>query len=166
MIDWSHIVDRTRRGYQIQMWNNIEPFKNDMLVSYRRDIWQNQSVYFEVWFEKMALYDIFSDILGEFGILLQPISGFSSLTIIHEAVAKRFTKYLNLNRECYILYFGDHDPSGISIDQAIQNELREKHITDLIGDKIINFYRVGLKYDDIEKYNLPPNIKRSENKGI
>lgn len=163
-IRWDKIADRHRIPYQISMWNSVESFKGEIVTTYRKDVWQSQNVYLEVWFEKMALYDIFSNILSKYGIMIQPTVGYASVTIIHDAVTDRFSKYKD--RKCGILYFGDHDPSGVDIDRAIIDELQDKHIIGMMNGNTISFERKALNYEDIEKYDILPNIDKVTDKRL
>lgn len=158
LIPWEKIVDRSRFSEQLSMWKNPPEFYDSIRGMYRRDIWDNQPAYFEVWLEKAALYDIFKDVIYQHGILLMPIRGFSSLSIIHER-SLVFKRYAKEGRKCKILYFGDHDPSGLVIDQSIRSTLRELKCD-------VEVERIGLTYDDIFNYDLPPNIEKEKDTNL
>ncbi len=158
LIPWEKIVDRSRFSSQIDMWNNPDEFYDTVQGLYRRNIWDNQPGYFEFWLEKAALYDIFADVIHQHGILLMPIRGFSSLSIIHER-SLTFKKYIKEGRKCKILYFGDHDPSGLVIDQSIRSSFKELKCD-------VDIERVGLTYDDIFNFNLPANIEKEKDTNL
>jgi hypothetical protein len=149
-ISWDSIEDRTRQPHTVPMWQGLDDFKHTILQAYRRDIWLNQDNYFEVWLEKNALYGLISPITSKYGITLQTITGYSSISAIYEG-SKR------LNDGDTLLYLGDHDATGIDIDRSIKESFKHDH------NLSIDVKRVGLLYEDIEKYNLLPNpIKESD----
>ena len=85
-----------------------------------------------------------------YGVTLQTITGYSSISTIYEA-SKR------LKDGDTILYLGDHDATGIDIDRSLRDSFLEDHNLN------INVERIGLLYEDIEKYHLLPNpIKESD----
>lgn len=143
-IEWDKIEDRTRQPHTPPMWNGLNGFMQTILNAYRRDVWINQSGRFEVWLEKNALYGVVSPVTQKYGITLQTSIGYSSISAIFEA-SKR------LSDGDTILYLGDHDASGIDIDRSIRDSFLEDHNLN------INVERIGLLYEDIEKYNLVSN---------
>ncbi|GAH47533.1 unnamed protein product, partial [marine sediment metagenome] len=44
------------------MWQDLPHFIDTVKNAYRRDVWNSQSSYIEVWLEKDALSGIFADI--------------------------------------------------------------------------------------------------------
>lgn len=149
-VSWDKIEDRTRQPHTKTMWQGVQHFKDTILTAYQRNIWMNQDDYFEVWLEKNALYGVISPITQFFGITLQTITGYSSISTIYDATNR-------LKDGDTILYLGDHDATGIDIDRNIKDSFLEDH------DLNINVERIGLLYEDIEKYQLLPNpIKESD----
>jgi hypothetical protein len=129
------------------MWNDVNGFIKTVLRSYRRDIWQDQPTYFEVWLEKNALFGIVEPICKKYGVTLQPITGYSSLSTPFDALKR-------LKAGDTILYLGDHDASGIDIDRSLGEKFIEYH------GKDIKIERIALVYKDIEKYGLPENFEK------
>jgi len=59
----------------------------------------------------------------------------------------------------HILYAGDCDPSGLSIDYYIQKRLRQ------LGISGIDFKRIAVTHEQIDEYDLPlMNIEKDPNK--
>lgn len=143
-IEWDKIEDRTRQPHKPPMWKGLDDFRDTVLQAYTRDTWINQSHYFEVWIEKNALYGLTFPVTQKYGVTLQTITGYSSISAIYEG-SKR------LNNGDTILYLGDHDATGIDIDRSIRDSFLNDHGLN------INVERIGLLYEDIEKYDLLPN---------
>ncbi len=141
LIPWEFIEDRTRRPLKPPAWDSLETFIDVVKHSYRRDIWEVQPGYFEVWVEKDALSGIFENITTRYGVTLQVVRGYPSLSALHDA-ASRFDGG-------EVLYFGDFDPSGEDIERSIGNNL------DDFGSRP-KITRVAINREDIDTYNLPP----------
>lgn len=146
-VAWDRIEDRTRRTHIPSMWNNVSGFIETVLRSYRRNIWKDQPSYFEVWLEKNALFGIVEPICKKYGVTLQPITGYSSLSTPFDALKR-------LKAGDTILYLGDHDASGIDIDRSLGEKFIEYH------GKYIKIERIALVYEDIDKYTLPENFEK------
>lgn len=148
-VPWDKIEDRTRQPHTPIMFGGLEDYKEAILQAYRRDIWQNQPRRFEVWLEKNALFGVINPITQYYGITLQTITGYSSISAIHDGANR-------LKDGDTILYLGDHDATGIDIDRSLRDGFLEDH------GKKINIERIGLIYEDIEKYNLLSNPEKEE----
>src|SRR5207248_1160594 len=53
-IPWSQIVDRTRRPIRYSGWSSMEDFAEDAARSYRKNLWDDNEVYVEIWLEKQS----------------------------------------------------------------------------------------------------------------
>jgi hypothetical protein len=152
-VPWEKIEDRTRQPHTPIMWKGIDGFKEYIMTAYRRNIWMTQTTYFEVWLEKRALYGVIAPITRKYGVTLQTITGYSSLSAVYDG-AKR------LKDGDTILYLGDHDATGVDIDRSVRDSFKDDHGLD------INVVRIGLLYEDIEKYDLPPNFEKEGDKRL
>lgn len=85
--------------------------------AYRRNVWEDQPSYVEVWLEKDALSGIFSDITEEYGVTLVVGRGYNSWSAYKKAV----DRFIKMNKPVSILYFGDFDPSGEDIVRALKD---------------------------------------------
>jgi hypothetical protein len=116
--------------------------------------WMDQPKYVEVWIEKQAMYSTFRSILSGWEVVIQPSHGFNSLSTLFEAYERLKRVQNNCpNREIVILYFGDLDPSGDSMDDDLQGRL--DHFSDIWGDLEYKFERVAVKPEHVQEYNLP-----------
>lgn len=143
VIPWEWLIDRTRIPHSVPMWYDREDFADCVLPQFRLDVWQTQDVYVECFVEKDALAGVFEPITNQYGVTLCVCRGYPSASFLY-AAARRLNKYNNT----VLLYWGDHDPSGMDMPRAIRDGLGEFQCYPEIS-------RCALNADDIEAYNLP-----------
>jgi hypothetical protein len=114
--------------------------------SYRKDKWQNQPKYLEIWTEKDALRNVLTEITYKYDVSLMVARGQLSRTAVYEASERYRIK--NMDKECYLYYCGDFDPSGLSIFDSIKKRLQG-------FNAVVNFERIALTQKQIERYQLP-----------
>ena len=113
-----------------------------------------QPKYIEVWIEKQAMYSTFRSILSGWQVIIQPSHGFNSLSTLFEAYERLKRVQNNYpDRDIVILYFGDLDPSGDSMDDDLQGRL--DHFSKRWGELKYTFERVAVKPEHVQEYNLP-----------
>jgi hypothetical protein len=149
LIPWSWIEDRLRRPRRVSMWDGLGSFAKAASNSYRRDVWQDQPAYCEVWLEKDALSGIFEDVLGDYGITLNVGRGYDGWSSIRNAAGR-----YQSGESVTVLYFGDFDPSGEDMVRSLRYRLAELYC----DPEII---KVALTLDDINTYNLPPDFTKT-----
>ncbi|MEQ8222978.1 MAG: hypothetical protein ABRQ37_11800, partial [Candidatus Eremiobacterota bacterium] len=152
-ISWNDIEDRVRAYHDLSGWHNsdnfIEASLRSFLKGYRRDLLQSQKKYLEIWIEKDALSTIFTRVAGDYTVPVVVCRGFSSVSFLNEF--KRRLKRLK-QKEPLMLYFGDFDPSGVEMLEAMKITLKDE-----LGVNGIKFKRIALMKNDIIKYRLPHN---------
>ncbi len=117
LMDWDAIEDRVRVPRSQSEWDNIPDLVESALESYRLRRWNDQKNYVELWVEKDALAGVLAPIAEEYHITLMVNRGYSSQSAMYES-GGRFrrnratTRARGQKRSCYLLYLGDHDPSG------------------------------------------------------
>jgi len=152
-VGWDDIEDRVRVFHNAEGWQNKEHFLDGALSSfleqYRRNLWQTQKRYVEVWIEKDALSSIFTRVCAPHGISVVVCRGFSSVSFLH-GFKNRLARHNG--RKPVMLYFGDFDPSGVEMLTAMKTTLRDE-----LGAKGVQFKRIALLRDDIFTYKLPNN---------
>jgi len=153
-IEAERIVDYSRPEYynnpstktlEEYMKTNIK----SLIEKFDLDRWINQKIYVEVWIEKEALSRVILPICKKFRVNLIVGKGYSSYTQVYKA-ATRFP----LGKPAVILYFGDHDPPGLHIEE----KLRERLIREIKeqGKEIgLEVRRVALNYRQVFEYGLP-----------
>lgn len=148
IVDWDAIEDRIRVPF-IPYWvNDIADAIRDTVNQYRLDRMENQDVYIEVWVEKDALSGVLKRITSHYHINLMVNRGYSSCTAMHDASVR--IKDKQDEKKCYILYLGDHDPSGVDMVRDIKSRLEE------FGAEV-EVERIALTQEQIKKYSPPPN---------
>lgn len=151
-IPWEWIEDRLRKPRHVNMFEDLEEFFRAVRRSYRRDVWQDQSDYLEVFVEKDALSAIFEDALDNYGVTLNVGRGYSSWSSIKTA-ADRF------DAGGTILYFGDFDPSGEDMVRALKESLANGDLPN--GGSFPDGVKCALTLEDIQTYDLPPDFTKA-----
>ena len=108
-VPYEWIVDRSRATYSSGGWTNLHALGDVLeraLVNYRRDYWQDQPYYVEVWCEKDAVTGSIEEIRNRYGINVEAIRGFNSTTNIHTA-AMRLLQQRYDGKKIAIFYLGD-----------------------------------------------------------
>jgi hypothetical protein len=86
----------------------VSAFARTVVYACRRDVWETQPHYLEVWLEKDPLSGIFEGERNEYGVTLNVGRGFDGWSSIREASER----HIRAGRQTTVLYFGDFDPSG------------------------------------------------------
>jgi len=153
-VDWDTIVDRARVPRMRQQYPTMGSFVEAVKNSYRCLRWDDQEYYLEVLVEKEALAGILEPVTNKYHVLLLANKGYLSTSAMHD-VAQRIGMH-ELDRQCIILYMGDHDPSGMDMVRDIRDRLREFRCYARVE-------RIALTMDQVGQYDLPPNpAKRTD----
>jgi len=116
--------------------------------------WCGQPYYVEVWMEKDALADtVWNWIKGE-GVVLRVNRGYGSWSFLHESINEMMAN-MEDGMKPVVLYFGDLDPTGVDIDRFLQE------VYEYFGVEV-EFKRIAVTPEQIEKYNLPPRPEDAE----
>lgn len=153
-ISWNDIEDRTRTYNDLTGYSDSErylkAYMDYIFDRYQRNLLSDQDKYIEIWIEKDALSSIFVRTASPYTIPVVVCRGFSSVSFLHE-----FEERIdNTDRKPLMLYFGDFDPSGVEMLEAMETTIKYE-----FGIKDIEFKRIALLKDDIFKYNLPHSPK-------
>jgi len=149
LVDWNSIVDRTRVPHLPYCVDSIEDALDDAANFYRLDRQEDQENYMEVWIEKDALSGVIANITDRLHVRRLTNRGYSSTTAMYEA-ALRFKQHYS-TKDCFILYIGDHDPSGLDMIRDIKQRMFEFELGE------VEVIHLGLTWEQIEKYNPPVN---------
>ena len=158
IIDWNSIEDRGRVPKLDYYVDGIAQALEKTASHYKLDRQQGQENYIEVWTEKDALSSIFNRTTSKYHLTLCVNKGYTSSSAIYQSY-ERLSRIMNSGKSATILYFGDHDPSGLDMVRDIEERLRfmfEK------GDCCKSGYNftveaIGLTMEQISLYNLPEN---------
>ena len=138
-------ADRLRMVDKLGSWVDLNEFMQTVKRSYRKDKWQNQDNYIEIWTEKDALRSVLTEITYKYDVVLMVTRGQLSRTEVYRTTGRYKAQG---DKECHLYYCGDFDPSGLSIYNSIKKRIMDFGI-------FINFERIALTQEQIEKYQLP-----------
>jgi hypothetical protein len=145
-LPYSKIVDGGRVRRRLPGWESIGDLLEQAERQFRLDHWGHQPELVEIWCEKLGLTGVITPVTDEYGVTFVPLGGFGSATIAAESAEE-----LRLvGKPVNIYYFGDHDPSGWAVSQAIEAELRNH-----LADDLLHFRRVALTPEDVRLFKLP-----------
>ena len=153
LIDWDAIEDRTRNLESNTHWDSPSEIIENCYYSYRIDKWANQKYHVEVWIEKEALAGVIEGICKRLDVSWFCCRGNPSQSEMYKA-GKRLKVSLDKKQTPVILYFGDHDPTGVDMTRDVKERL------DLFSGYEIQVDRIALNMDQIKKYELPPNLTK------
>ena len=180
-VDWDAIVDRSRPDYAPNVWTDTVEFVETLSYGYRKDYWNLQPEFVEIWVEKDAIVGSIEDLTNELGLRVRPGKGFQSTTKVRE-IAERFSK---ITKPIFVYYLGDHDPSGRNAEDELRDRVHQ-HLLNLVlemefagRDREDHLRRVGragagmyfsmrrlaIHAEDIALFKLPPlKVKSSDSR--
>jgi hypothetical protein len=152
LIDWDVIKDRGREMVQNSHWDNPSDILNSCASQFQIDKWADQENYVEVMVEKQALEGVLEPVCKRLDIPFTANKGYSSSSAIYEA-SRRFLERRNQDKNLFIIYLGDHDPSGVDMTRDVSERLNL--FVRAIDD--IEVQRIALNIDQIQRLNPPEN---------
>lgn len=152
LVDWNHIVDRTRNLRQNSHFDDPADIMQAAARSYQIDKWERQPCRVEVWIEKDALVGVVARICDRLDVPFFSCRGYTSQSEMW-AGARRLLKWIDQGQTPIILHLGDHDPSGIDMTRDIVDRLAL-----FMGGTKVD--RLALNFDQVEQYNPPPNFAK------
>lgn len=147
LLDWDHMVDRTRYLQGNEHWNDPADIIGSAVRNFQIDKWEGQETRVEVWIEKEALAGVVNKICTRLDVDFFACRGYVSLSEMWRA-SNRINNYNA--EEVVILHLGDHDPSGMDMTRDIEDRL------DMFGANA-TVKRIALNMDQVEQFNPPPN---------
>lgn len=170
LIDWDHIVDRTRNVVEWQSYDSPAAAARATADRYRRARWADQPYHVEVWIEKDALVGVIEGICSRLMVPYFSCRGYTSQSEMWGA-SQRLGEALRQGKDVKILHLGDHDPSGIDMSRDIHSRLRLFMATDYFRensdleheevwtwiDGRFEVDRIALTMDQIDEFEPPPN---------
>lgn len=164
-IDWESIEDKERESEKPSEWKNVKAIINSAIYSYRLPRWQDQEYYLEMYCEKKAGINTLKPIADKWHIHFGFNKGYSSASAMYE-LSKRIAEQIKEGKKARILYFGDHDASGLDMVRDIHTRLCEfliggNEVIDIVGDNdknpMFQVIPVALNMSQIKKFKCPPN---------
>ncbi len=143
-IPFEWIAESGRPVREPLVWESAAEALAWLAEGYRRDPWQGQAHYVEVWIEKEGLMSEVAPVTDAAAVRLWAGKGDSSVTAMYEA-ARRFPT----DREVHVLYFGDWDPVGEDILRVLEEKLVRYRAP------AFTLTRVALTPEQVTTYALP-----------
>lgn len=164
MIDWDMIKDRGRVMVKNPHWGTPSQFIENVAPQYRFDLWADQPAYVEVMVEKQALEGVLEPVCRALDVPFMANKGYSSSSAMYEA-SKRYLKRAEQGKDLFVIYLGDHDPSGIDMSRDVLDRLdlflkTSLNRCDEIGPNepaVLDVKRIALNMDQIEELRPPEN---------
>jgi len=166
LIDWEAIEDRDRIPEKHSEWENVNSLVDSAISSYRLPRWKDQEYYVEMYCEKKAGINVLQPIADKWHIYFGFNKGYSSASAMYD-LAKRIEEQIDNGdgegKKAIILYFGDHDPSGLDMVRDITDRITEfltkgdRGFEEWFVEENLEIVPVALTMEQIKKYNPPPN---------
>ena len=161
IIDWEAIEDRGRVPSRPSEWENIAGLIDSAVHSYRLPRWSDQDSYIELYCEKQAMESVFRPIANKYHMYFGVNKGYSSASTMYD-LAKRIKERIDEGKNAIILYFGDHDPSGLDMIRDIKDrtvEFLRNGDEDTLNEEedYFKIIPLALNMGQIKKYSPPPN---------
>jgi hypothetical protein len=153
LIDWNMLEDRTRGLERLAAWSSPADIIDACAQQYRRNPWDDQPYYVEVWVEKEALSDVVEQACATYRVPHLSCRGYVSQSEMWRASQRLQDEN---NKEILIIHLGDHDPSGIDMSRDIEDRL-----TMFLQGTSFQLKRIALNMDQIRKYKPPPNFAKT-----
>ncbi len=150
LLDWEIIKDRGREMVEHSHWTSPSGILETAARQFRLNLWEDQPNHVLVMVEKQALEGVLLPVCRSLDVPFMANKGYSSSTALYE-LGRLLNDRLHQNKEVYVLYLGDHDPSGIDMTRDVDERL------ELFADGWIETQRLALNMDQVEEYGPPEN---------
>jgi hypothetical protein len=152
-VPYGSIVDGTRYVTGHNRYRDLAQFTEYAAGLYRKDYWDTADVNVEVWLEKEALKGVLiHTVVNECGLGLHVTRGFASITYLQEAAED-----IEMDgRPTYVYVLTDFDPSGVSIAEKVESELKMR-----APHSELHVKRLAVDREQIESWNLPTRPTKS-----
>lgn len=150
LIDWDMIVDRGRVSIANTHWTSPADIVDAAASQYKIDKWKEQPNHIEVMVEKQALEGVLIPVCRKLDVTFRANKGYTSQSMMYR-LGKDLAEIHGTGKDIHVLYFGDHDPSGLDMDRDVAERLR------LFSGLSVSFERLALKYAQVQVLNPPEN---------
>ncbi len=160
MIDWRMIEDRGRKPIINAHWDDPKEILQTAVNAYYTDRWRDQDSYVEVWCEKDAVSNILAPVCQEWDVTFMANKGYSSQSAMYAAFGRFSHQFIEYGKGLNILYFGDHDPSGIDMIRDIDDRMCLFLDSELECESSysgLSVRRIALSMEQVDKHNPPEN---------
>jgi len=147
VLDWDAIIDPGRATEKHIEFADVRDGLTSLANDYRTDWWGEQSQGVEVWSEKDAIAELLRPVADKWHVRTLVNRGCVSDTAMKDA-ADRMNE---LGKPTFILYVGDHNPSGMHMMDTMLEKL------ETFGAKTFDLVHIALTQKQIEQYSLRPS---------
>jgi hypothetical protein len=123
----------------------------NFLTGYSRNLQQGQPHHIEIILEKNALHTVLESVAREYCIPITTTRGYISIPPRHD-VYRRYKQ--SGKSKLILLCLTDFDPDGDEIAESFCKSMRDD-----FGISNIQSFKVALTREDVEKYDLPSDMK-------
>ena len=156
LVDWDYIEDRGRDVIYPPHWSNPGEIARACVHQFRIDRWEGQENRIVVMVEKDALSGVLEPVCDELDVRLIANKGYSSASAMYEH-GNLIERWILDSHSVWVLYLGDHDPSGIQMTEDVQNRIGLlARAQEEIGFQL-HVNRLALNWEQVERYNPPVN---------
>jgi hypothetical protein len=151
LVDWDCLEDRTRIVKQVTTWAEPGDIIKAAADQYKEEVLIGQKYRPEILIEKDALAGVLGPLAAQLRVSILPCKGYLSSSEMFDTAYRRYRNIQAAGQIPVIIYLGDHDCSGLDITRDIRRRVA------LYAGKEIDVQRIALNFDQIKKFNLPPN---------
>ena len=124
LVDWDSIEDKARVPKKHSEWDSVSDLIRSATYQYRLPRWSDQDYYVEMYCEKEAGVNVLQTISDKYHMYFGFNKGYSSASAMYD-LACRIQEQIAEGKSVIILYFGDHDPSGLDMVRDIKDRITE-----------------------------------------
>jgi hypothetical protein len=159
-LPYGYITDGSRLTYRPDVFRNGYQAVHSAHRFYRRDLWQAQDTYVEIWSEKDAISSVIWPTTDDYGVPLLVTRGYASESFLHNSA-----QVIKAQGKPTVIYqLGDHDPSGVDAWRATQERLQEfcrMQFDDDPDGAHLEFERLAVTPEQIADMQLPTRPTKS-----
>lgn len=162
LLDWDLIVDRGRETVALSHWDTPKDIIDACVRSFRIDRWKDQPIHVEVMCEKQALEGVLQPACEKWDVPFTSNKGYSSQSFMYSKGVELRGVLNRQIRNVHILYYGDHDPSGLDMDRDIWERLsmfshHSARWNPGVSGGHLYVKRLALTRQQIDQHSPPPN---------
>lgn len=150
LLDWDMIKDRNREVVSSPRWTSPNDILDSCARQFRINKWEHQPYHVMVMVEKQALEGVLIPVCRELQIEFIANRGYCSSSTLYE-LGQNLARLREEEKNICILYFGDHDPSGIDMTRDILDRVN------LFAYGEVEVRRIALNMTQVRQYNPPEN---------
>jgi hypothetical protein len=151
-IPFPWIVDESRRTRTTRTYDSIADAVADTAKFYRRSALRECDDYVEIWSEKEALSGVIFDVASDYDVPVVVSKGMPSITQVFTTFGHVY-RAAEAGKRSHLYQFGDHDPTGCMIIEAMRSRLDEFAQRYDCPPPIIE--RIALTEEQVRKFGLP-----------